>query len=100
MDNIREKISEEGLIIPIYKPINWTSFDVVKYVRGVFKRHTQFKKIKVGHAGTLDPLATGLLIICVGKKPKKYTNTRIRRKLMSQLSNLELLPHLMILKLR
>ena len=48
------------------------------------------KKIKVGHAGTLDPLATGLLIICVGKKPKKYINTRIRRKLMSQLSNLEL----------
>ena len=44
MDNIREKISEEGLVIPIYKPINWTSFDVVKYVRGVFKRHTQFKK--------------------------------------------------------
>ena len=101
MDNIREKIPEEGLIIPIYKPINWTSFDVVKYVRGVFKRHTQFKKIKVGHAGTLDPLATGLLIICVGKKTKEiYINTRIRRKLMSQLSNLELLPHHMILKLR
>ena len=71
MDNIREKISEQGLVIPIYKPINGTSFDVVKYVRGVFKRHTQFKKIKVGHAGTLDPLATGLLIICVGKKTKE-----------------------------
>ena len=99
MDNICEKITEEGLVIPIYKPTNWTSFDIVKYVRGVFKKHTQFKKIKVGHAGTLDPLATGLLFV-LEKKPKKYINTRIRRKRMSQLSNLELPPHLMILKLR
>ena len=80
MDNIREKISEEGLVIPIYKPINWTSFDVVKYVRGVFKRHTQFKKIKVGHAGTLDPLATGLLIICVGKKTKEIYKFQDQKK--------------------
>ena len=54
--------------ILINKPINWTSFDVVKKVRLTLKKHFQIKKIKVGHAGTLDPLATGLLIICVGKK--------------------------------
>lgn len=56
--------------ILINKPINWTSFDVVKKVRLTLKKHFQIKKIKVGHAGTLDPLATGLLIICVGKKTK------------------------------
>ena len=80
MDNIREKISEEGLVIPINKPINWTSFDVVKYVRGVFKKYTRFKKIKVGHAGTLDPLATGLLIICVGKKTKEIYKYQDQKK--------------------
>ena len=81
MDNISKKISEEGLVIPIFKPINWTSFDVIKYVRGIFKRHTQFKKIKVGHAGTLDPLATGLLIICVGKKTKEIYKYQDQKKI-------------------
>ena len=80
MDNICEKITEEGLVIPIYKPTNWTSFDIVKYVRGVFKKHTQFKKIKVGHAGTLDPLATGLLIVCVGKKTKEIYKYQDQKK--------------------
>tara|TARA_B100001175_G_scaffold199697_1_gene169611 strand:- start:577 stop:1275 length:699 start_codon:yes stop_codon:yes gene_type:complete len=60
----------EGLIIPIFKPLNWTSFDVVKKLRGNFKKTFNIKKIKVGHAGTLDPLATGLLLICTGKKTK------------------------------
>lgn len=60
----------EGLIIPIFKPLNWTSFDVVKKLRGNFKKTFNLKKIKVGHAGTLDPLATGLLLICTGKKTK------------------------------
>ena len=80
MDNIREKISEEGLVIPINKPINWTSFDVVKYVRGVFKKYTRFKKIKVGHAGTLDPLATGLLVVCTGKMTKSITDFQGQEK--------------------
>ena len=60
----------EGLIIPIFKPLNWTSFDVVKKLRGDFKKTFNLKKIKVGHAGTLDPLATGLLLICTGRKTK------------------------------
>ena len=81
MDNIIDKISEEGLVIPIFKPINWTSFDVVKYVRGVIKRHTQFKRIKVGHAGTLDPLASGLLIICIGKKTKEIYKYQDQKKI-------------------
>ena len=61
----------EGLIIPVFKPFNWTSFDVVKKVRYDFKKSFDIKKIKVGHAGTLDPLATGLLLICTGKKTKE-----------------------------
>lgn len=60
----------EGLIIPVFKPLNWTSFDVVKKLRGNFKKTFNLKKIKVGHAGTLDPLATGLLLICTGRKTK------------------------------
>lgn len=55
----------EGRVILIDKPLNWTSFDVVKKVRGLTKIS------KVGHAGTLDPLATGLLIVCTGKYTKK-----------------------------
>ena len=61
----------EGLIIPVFKPFNWTSFDVVKKIRHDFKKSFEIKKIKVGHAGTLDPLATGLLLICTGKKTKE-----------------------------
>ena len=67
------------------KPLRWTSFDVVNKLRYALKRRLQVKKIKVGHAGTLDPLATGLLIICTGKAtkridtyqglPKTYTGT-------------------------
>ena len=61
----------EGRTILIDKPIGWTSFDVVKKIRGVIKEKYGIKKIKVGHAGTLDPLATGLLVICIGKHTKK-----------------------------
>jgi tRNA pseudouridine55 synthase len=60
----------DGLIIPVFKPLNWTSFDVVKKLRNDFIKTFKIKKIKVGHAGTLDPLATGLLLICTGKKTK------------------------------
>lgn len=61
----------EGEVLLIKKPFKWTSFDVVKNIRYLLKHHVQIKKIKVGHAGTLDPLATGLLIICTGKFTKK-----------------------------
>ena len=53
----------DGLIIPVFKPLNWSSFDVVKKLRNDFKKTFKIKKIKVGHAGTLDPLATGLLLM-------------------------------------
>ena len=55
-----------GALLLIDKPLAWTSFDVVKKVRAALVRRTGIKKLKVGHAGTLDPLATGLLIVCVG----------------------------------
>lgn len=60
-----------GEILLFNKPYSWTSFDVVRKVRYAIKRETGIKKIKVGHAGTLDPLATGLLIICTGKFTKR-----------------------------
>ncbi len=76
--------NDESIIL-IDKPLEWTSFDVVNKMRYALKHHYQVKKIKVGHAGTLDPLATGLLLICTGKgtkraeslqgMPKQYTGT-------------------------
>jgi len=60
----------EGLVILVNKPLNWTSFDIVKYIRKTIELNLKLKKIKVGHAGTLDPLATGLLIVCIGNETK------------------------------
>ena len=62
---------KEGRVLLIDKPLNWTSFQVVNKVRWLIKQQFNIKKIKVGHAGTLDPLATGLLILCTGKFTKK-----------------------------
>ena len=62
---------QAGQIILIDKPLKWTSFDVVNKMRWHIRQKFEIKKIKVGHAGTLDPLATGLLVICVGKKTKE-----------------------------
>lgn len=67
-------------IILIDKPINWTSFDVVKKIRGIIKKKHSLSKLKVGHAGTLDPLASGLLIICTGKKTKKISEFQNLKK--------------------
>lgn len=64
----------EGELILIDKPFEWTSFDVVNKMRSGISRKTGIKKIKVGHAGTLDPLATGLLVICTGKFTKKIND--------------------------
>lgn len=61
----------EGEILLINKPLKWTSFQVVNKIRWLIKSKFNIKKIKVGHAGTLDPLADGLLIICTGKMTKK-----------------------------
>ncbi len=58
----------------IDKPLTWTSFDVVNKIRYAIRRNFDIRKIKVGHAGTLDPLATGLLIICTGKATKQINN--------------------------
>jgi len=62
---------QNGEIILIDKELNWTSFDVVSKLRNSIKKKLDLKKIKVGHAGTLDPLATGLLIVCTGKMTKR-----------------------------
>src|SRR5688572_26948106 len=70
----------EGECLLIDKPLNWTSFDVVKKVRYLLLRKLQQKKIKVGHAGTLDPLATGLLILCTGKLTKQIDEIQSQEK--------------------
>jgi tRNA pseudouridine55 synthase len=62
---------QEGALLLVDKPKNWTSFDVVNKIRYTLKFKLGIKKIKVGHSGTLDPMATGLLIICTGKFTKK-----------------------------
>lgn len=62
---------EEGEVLLLNKPLHWTSFDVVKKIRRAVRRSTGVARLKVGHAGTLDPLATGLLVICTGKMTKR-----------------------------
>ena len=66
-----QQLKTEGGVFLIDKPLNWTSFDVVNKLRYILKKKTGEKNLKVGHAGTLDPLATGLLIVCVGKMTKQ-----------------------------
>ena len=70
----------EGQTILVDKPLNWTSFDVVNKIRWNLKRKLEVKKIKVGHAGTLDPLATGLLILCTGKHTKTIEKIQAEEK--------------------
>ena len=62
---------QEGVVLAFDKPYRWTSFDVVGKVRWLLCRHLGIKKLKVGHAGTLDPLATGVLIVCTGRATKR-----------------------------
>ncbi len=61
----------EGEIFYIDKPYRWTSFDAVKRIRNILTRRLKIKKLKVGHAGTLDPLATGVIIVCTGRATKR-----------------------------
>lgn len=73
MDKIlinRETDFTEGKVLLFNKPLYWTSFDLVKKVKNLVRNSFGIKKIKVGHAGTLDPLASGLMIICTGKSTK------------------------------
>jgi tRNA pseudouridine55 synthase len=71
---------KNGQLLLIDKPLTWTSFQVVNKLRGVIRKRFDIKKIKVGHAGTLDPLATGLLIICVGKLTKQINTFQAQEK--------------------
>jgi len=73
LDQITNDDILKGKMLLVDKPLNWTSFDVVKYIRKSLVSKFKIKRIKVGHAGTLDPLATGLLIICIGKQTKKIS---------------------------
>lgn len=70
----------EGETLLADKPYEWTSFDVVNKIRWALKRKLKVKKIKVGHAGTLDPLATGLLVLCTGKNTKKIEALSAEKK--------------------
>jgi tRNA pseudouridine55 synthase len=74
MDYSNPETYLEGAVLFIDKPLEWTSFDVVNKIRKSLKHHLGIKKIKVGHAGTLDPLATGLVIVCTGRATKQITS--------------------------
>lgn len=69
-----------GEIIPIYKPYTWTSFQIVNKIRYHLSRKYGIKRFKVGHAGTLDPLATGVLLLCTGKATKKIEELQSHTK--------------------
>lgn len=71
---------KNGQVLLIDKPLEWTSFQVVNKLRYLIRKQFSIKKIKVGHAGTLDPLATGLLIICTGKFTKQINTYQAQHK--------------------
>ena len=87
-----KKIYEDGQVLLIDKPLHWTSFDVVRKIRSTLKIK------KVGHAGTLDPLATGLLIVCTGKYTKKINEYMAQAKEYTGTITLVQQPQLMIRK--
>jgi len=80
MDNFTAEDFKDGQILLFDKPLEWTSFQLVNKVRWLIRSHCGIKKIKVGHAGTLDPLATGLLIICTGKFTKRIQELQGQEK--------------------
>ncbi|MFC2323540.1 MAG: tRNA pseudouridine(55) synthase, partial [Tannerella forsythia] len=69
-----------GEIVCFDKPLDWTSFDLVNKFRYLLSRRLKVKKIKVGHAGTLDPKATGVLIVCTGKATKRIDEFQYQTK--------------------
>ena len=84
MDFFEQKFNAEdlqtGQVFLIDKPLGWTSFQVINKIRWHLKNQTGIKKLKVGHAGTLDPLATGLMIVCTGKKTKTINEFQNKMK--------------------
>jgi len=76
MSTDKPSVFEEGQVLLFNKPLYWTSFDLVNKVRIIIRSTLGIKKIKVGHAGTLDPLASGLMIICTGKDTKNIDSFR------------------------
>ena len=75
-----EEDFKNGQVLLIDKPLEWTSFQVVNKIRWEIKQRFNLKKIKVGHAGTLDPLASGLLILCTGKFTKRINEFQAQQK--------------------
>lgn len=71
---------QAGEILLFDKPLGWTSFDVVNRVRRLLCRYLGVKKLKVGHAGTLDPLATGVMVVCTGKRTKDIEHFQYQTK--------------------
>ncbi|WP_445748679.1 tRNA pseudouridine(55) synthase TruB [Polaribacter sp.] len=80
MISIDEESFKSGQVLLIDKPLEWTSFQVVNKLRWHIKQRFNLKKIKVGHAGTLDPLATGLLILCTGNETKNIDSYQAQIK--------------------
>ena len=82
MDKFPETVEDflDGQILLMEKPLGWTSFDVVKKIKNLIRTKYSLKKIKVGHAGTLDPLATGLLVVCTGKFTKLISKIQGQEK--------------------
>lgn len=72
---------QNGKVFLVDKPLDWTSFDVVNKIRWNIRKAYQIKKIKVGHAGTLDPKATGLLVVCTGKMTKNIDSIQAQSKI-------------------
>ena len=79
-ESLRDIDFKEGYIAVIDKPLEWTSTDVVRKIKFALQHRLGYKKIKIGHAGTLDPLATGVLIICIGKATKMVNALQAEEK--------------------
>ena len=81
MEENKEQVDfQAGTVLLFDKPLDWTSFDVVNRVRNMLCRKLEIKKLKVGHAGTLDPKATGLVIVCTGKATKQIDSIQAQEK--------------------
>ena len=78
--SIEEFDFQKGEVLLFNKELDWTSFDLVRKLRNFLSRETGIKKLKVGHAGTLDPKATGLMIVCTGKETKKIDQIQAKEK--------------------
>ncbi|WP_405384501.1 tRNA pseudouridine(55) synthase TruB [Maribacter sp. LLG6340-A2] len=80
MENITKEDFLNGKVLLIDKPLDWSSFQAVNKLKWAIRKKFSLKKFKIGHAGTLDPLATGLLVICTGKFTKKITEFQGQEK--------------------